>query len=178
LVGTMESWDATRRVSEEGYDDRLDDACDECATGLLVRVRVPSSYVSPPASGHATGHGHGHEASSPSAHFRRPDSIRTSRTLCAKCGVLRRWTLFGSSSTRVSAASLERRVAVFLFGNTASSLYPPPSLASARAAHFRLARLVERYTFEFVGLGVAIRHSYSCTVFKSRSSKGDSTLRP
>lgn len=46
----MESWDATRRVSEEGYDDRLDDACDECATGLLVRVRVPSSYVSPPAS--------------------------------------------------------------------------------------------------------------------------------
>jgi hypothetical protein len=148
----MLSWDATRRVAEEGCDDRLDDACDGCATGLRVRVRVPSPRLtSRPRPRGATRHGLEPRGKLGSLSTSR-QYPNNSHALCEVRGIASR-----------TLSWLERRVAVFLFGNTAS-LYSPPSLASARAAHFRLARLDSwsAANSNSVGLGVAIRHSHSC----------------
>jgi len=143
LVGTMDDGAGTRRV--------WDDAC---------------------ATGHATGHEPRGKLGSLSTSRQYP---RNSHALYEVRGTatLRRWTLFGSSSARVSAASLKLLPlhcrGLPIWEHCVALL--PSLFGSSGAFSPRSIRLDSGTQQIRIRLGVAIRHSYSylhCILIQGR----------
>jgi hypothetical protein len=143
----------------------LDDARDGCATGLRVRVRFSSSYVSPPASGrHRT-------RARASRQARLTFDVPTVSEQLARFVRSAGYCVDGLSLARAARRGLpiwEYCVALLpsLFGFGSSGAFSPRSTGGAVHIRIRL---------DWESLFATPTPTPACTVSKS---KGDSTLRP